>query len=114
MFVATSMAPMKGGLRLLNSPYDVTIKGDTLISFLPYAGGASSTTLGDQNLRFTSYNIKPTIKETKKGTQIEYRLTDQNNTGTYSFFISKNGTATLDVMSNFRDAVTYRGYIKAL
>jgi hypothetical protein len=114
MFVATSMAPMKGGLKLLNTPYDVTVKGDTLISFLPYTGSASSATPNDQNLRFTSYNVKSTVKDSRKGTQIELRLTDQNNTGTYSFFVLKNGTATLDVMSNFRDPVTYRGYIKPL
>ena len=114
IFIATSMTSGKAGASLLNSPFDVTIKGDTIISYLPYKGIGRSTKPDAGNLMFTSYHVSYLSSVTKGGFKVNINISDQNESGKYAFSIAKNGTASLFVSSNLRDPATYEGYIKGL
>src|SRR5690349_2178984 len=46
VFLANYAMPMRGGGISLNSPYDLTIKKDTLIAFLPFYGQAYKANYG--------------------------------------------------------------------
>lgn len=113
VFMATSMSSGINGFKMFNTPYDVTVKGDSLISVLPYMGMVNSARPDENNLNFSSDKISYNIKQTRKGYQVDINVNNQD-ARMFSFFILKNGTATLDVMNSRKDPVSFRGYIKKL
>ncbi len=113
VFIATSMSSVSGGLKMFNTPYDVSVKSDSLIVVLPYMGIANSARPDETNLNFISNKLSYTIKESRKGFQVDIAVADED-ARMFSFFILKNGTATLDVINSRREPVSYRGYIKKL
>src|SRR5687768_3644853 len=56
VFDARTVSPIGGPTRQLTSSYDFTVKGDSVLSFLPYFGRAyvAPMTSADAGLRFTS------------------------------------------------------------
>lgn len=113
VFMATSMSSGTNGFKMFNTPYDVTVKGDSMIAVLPYMGMVNSARPDENNLNFSSDKISYTIKQTRKGYQVDINVNNQD-ARMFSFFILKNGTATLDVMNSRKDPVSFRGYIKKL
>ncbi len=113
VFVATSMSSGSNGFKLFNTPYQVIAKGDSLFVELPYIGIANSARPDEANLNFTTDKISYNIKQNRKGYQLDINVNNQD-ARIFSFYILKNGTATLDVMSSRKDPVSYRGYIRKL
>jgi Domain of unknown function (DUF4251) len=115
VFEAQSVAPLRGGLRNLTSPYDVTVTKDSLVSYLPFFGRAynppyNSTTPA---LDFTSTNFSYAVSPHKKsGWDITIKPKDKTDVVQYFFTIYDNGNASLNVTSQSRDAISFSGYIR--
>ncbi len=95
--------------------YDVTVSRDTLISHLPYFGRAYTAPLNpsESGLDFTSTNFSYTVTPHKKsGWDVVVKPKDNTSVQQFSFTIYTNGTASLNVISTSRDAISFNGYIQ--
>jgi len=115
-FIAQYAQPLRGGQKYLTSDYDLRVKKDSLIAYLPYFGRAymdvpyNST---DEGIKFTSTKFDYKITEKKKGGwTITIVLQDVRRTQKLLLDVFTNGSATLQATSNSRDAITFQGYIK--
>ena len=116
VFIAQYAQPLRGGQRYLTSDYDLHIKKDSVTAYLPYFGRAymdvpyNST---DEGIKFTSTKFDYKIVEKKKdGWTITIVLHDVRRTQKLILEVFTNGSATLQATSNFRDAISFTGYIK--
>jgi hypothetical protein len=115
VFVAQSLTPISGKLRILTSEYDVKVSADSIISYLPYFGNAQQapTSSDDAGIIFTSTEFAYIYESSKKKSwDVSIKFRDQKNTTQFSFIIYDNGNASLNVTSLFRDPISFRGYIK--
>jgi hypothetical protein len=114
VFEARSVSPIGGPTRQLTSSYDLTVKGDSLISFLPYFGRAyvAPMTTADAGLRFTStdFTYQATARR-KGGWNIKIKPGDVNNVQHLNLTVSENGHASLQVTSNNRQPISFLGEI---
>ena len=115
VFLAQTAAPMSGRMLQLTSTYTVKITGDTLVCNLPYFGRVYQPTMNpsDQGLTFTSYQFDYTSKVRKKGGwDVTIKTKDQSSQKKLVFTIFENGNASLNVVSNDRQSISYRGVLK--
>ncbi len=115
IFMATSVTPMRGQTRFLDPTYDVRLKKDSVLSYLPYFGVAQTAPLPNENsgISFTSTNFDYSYISKKKGSwDVQVNFKDQTATREFHFLIYDNGNASLDVISNNRDPISFKGYIK--
>lgn len=115
VFEATSMSPMKGGMRQLTTLYTLQIKGDTVHCDLPYAGRAYQADYGgtDGGMKFDSYDIEYNMKVGKKGGwDVTIKTKDLRNNRQLRLTISENGSASLNINCNDRQPISYRGVVK--
>ncbi len=115
-FIAQYVQPLRGTQKYLTSDYDLRVKRDSVIAWLPYFGRAymdvpyNST---DDGIKFTSTKFDYKIVEKKKGGwTITIVLNDVRRSQKLFLDVFTNGSATLQVTSNSRDAITFQGYIK--
>ncbi|MBS1735055.1 MAG: DUF4251 domain-containing protein [Bacteroidetes bacterium] len=114
IFTAETMLPLRGEIKILNTPYDVTVGKDTLVSYLPYFGRAYQAPVSptDAGVQFTSVKFEYKVSPAKKnGWQVKIVPLDNTNIREMNFDIFNDGSAGLNVISNFRDAISYRGHI---
>ena len=108
------MLPMNGRSQELTSPYSLTIQGDTLISYLPYFGQAYSIPYGGgQGLVFTAPITVYSENFEMKGTaDISIRTRSEDDNYIYSIQIFKNGSTTIHVTPNKRQAISFYRTVK--
>ena len=114
VFVPQSVLPTTGRMRQLTSYYDVTLKGNTLISFLPYFGRTYTAPVDFTRsaLDFTSNSFEYNVENRKKGGwDVIVKPKDQTNVRQYMFTVFDNGSATLRVLSNNSQPITFNGYV---
>lgn len=116
IFIAQYAQPLRGTQKYLTSEYDLHVKKDSVIAYLPYFGRAymdvpyNST---DEGIKFTSTKFDYKIVEKKKGGwSITIVLHDVRRTQKLLLDVFANGSATLQATSNSRDAISFQGYIK--
>ena len=115
VFEAQSVTPLRGNFRNLTSSYDVTVKKDILISYLPYFGRAYNAPINETQsvLDFTSTNFSYSVSPHKKnGWDIIIKPKDKTEIQQYFFTVFDNGNASLNVTSTSRDAITFNGYVR--
>lgn len=116
IFEATYMNPMRGGARALTSDYDMHIKGDTIISYLPYYGQAYQAPMDPTKnaLEFTSTKFVYSVNTLKKGGW-EITIVPKDNRDVQKMFltVSEDGYATLRITSTNRDPISFDGTIEA-
>jgi len=115
VFVAESMNPLRGRLRTLTSPYDVTVLKDTLQSYLPYFGRSYNPSIAETTspLDFTSTNFSYSVSPFKKDAwTITIKPKDKSSIQQYHFTVFNNGSATLNVTSTSSDPISFNGRIK--
>jgi len=104
------MIPQAGPAKAVDN-YSITVDGDKIDSWLPYAGKATSVPYGGGK----GLTFKDSIKEYKdsgwKDDKREITMTITNEEDTYQYFLTvfDNGTATLSVNCRNRDGISYRG-----
>ncbi|WP_158826245.1 DUF4251 domain-containing protein [Mucilaginibacter lacusdianchii] len=99
----------------LNYNYDVRVRPDSVIAYLPYFGRttfAPAYNPSDNGVKFTSTKFGYDVKTTKKGnTVITITPQDAGYNRKMTFTISPQGSATLQMIITNRDAISYDGYI---
>lgn len=114
-FVAQSAIPTGRRTIQLTGRYDLTVMGDTLIAALPYFGRADVAPVNpaETGTRFTSVNYTYNVKEKKKGGwYIEFVPKDAPDYRKLTLDVSPNGYATLFVLHNFRQPISFYGNVE--
>lgn len=130
-FVATSATPLNGSdinsilskmpggasggnINLTGNNYDVRITKDSLIAYLPFYGRSYTAPITNEEsgFKFTSKNfVYDTTKRKRGGWDIRIYAKDVKDSPQLTFSISESGYATLSMVSNNRQAITYNGYL---
>jgi hypothetical protein len=115
-FLATYMLPQRGGGKVLTDTYyELNVRKDSVIAFLPYYGRAYFDVPynGDGGMKFTSTKFTYAVKDKKKsGWMITIKPTDVRNIEYLILNISPDGYASLSITSINRDYISYDGYLK--
>ena len=108
------MYPMKGSSRSVSYGYSVEVRNDSLISYLPYFGGAYNVPYGGgKGLNF-SERIG-SYRESQKNNgerQIEINVNNEEDTYIYLIKVFSNGNSSIDVTSRQRDHISYSGELE--
>ncbi len=101
------------GINLTGSVYDVVITKDSVVAYLPFYGRAYSTSMNnDENgYKFTSKDFTYESVKKKKGWSVVIKSKDVRDNVRMTLDISENGYASLSVLSNNRQSISYNGYI---
>lgn len=115
-FIAERVIPLRGTSRFLTSNYDIVVKKDSLTCFLPFFGRAFQAPMDPSNggIQFSSTNFTYTINE--KNNNAWDVIIKPNNKDVQQLYFNffSNGSATLNVVSTSRDAISFSGHIKKL
>jgi len=112
VFKAQTMTPSRGSLQQLNSEYDLTVKGDSVIAYLPYFGRAYSAPINSEGgINFTSAKSGYTAKQKKNRYEITIEPGDITDVQQLYLDIYENGRANLRVTSINRQPISFSGYI---
>ncbi len=116
VFKAQFALPMGGRSIQLTSDYDVQIKGDTVQAYLPYFGRAFSAPMNpnESGIQFTSTHFdyqQTASKKKKQSWNITIQPKDAQDVRQLIFRVFENGSATLQVVSNNRQTISYNGYV---
>ncbi len=114
-FNAESVNPQRGSVRYLSSGYDLVIKGDTVIAFLPFFGRAYSTPINtnEAGIKFTSTDFDYS-SEKKKKNRWEIRIKPADTPEIQELFLTifDNKKAFLRINNVRRESISYNGFIK--
>jgi hypothetical protein len=105
------MTPMKSGSKTLTSAYSITIKGDTIVSYLPYFGEAYSIPYGGgKGLNFKAKITGYNQMFDSKGKAI-IKVDTRNEEDQYHYFIEifPDGLTSINVRSNKRQSISFHG-----
>ncbi len=108
------MYPQRGPAKNVTGTYSLEVKGDSLISYLPYFGKAYQVPYGGgKGLNFIdTIEQYAATKDAKGRYQIAIGLTNEEDTYLYSLEVFDNGNATIDVRSKQREPISYSGMMQ--
>lgn len=114
VFKAQSASPMTGAPVQLSPGYDLTVNKDRVTAYLPYFGRATAAPIDPTvgGIKFTSQSFVYDVKTRKGGgwdVFIDFKDVADVRSMTLTFF--ENGNATLDVISNQREIISFKGTI---
>lgn len=115
IFVAERVNPLRGRSRSLTSEYDVTVKKDSLVSYLPYFGRAYQAPLNpsEGGIQFTFTNFSYDVNPAKNNSwNVVIKPKDYQEVQQFSFSIFDNGSATLNVTNTNKDPISFYGHVK--
>lgn len=114
VFKAQSAWPLQGPVVQLTPGYDMKLIQDSINTYLPYYGRAFTAGYGTEGgIKFTSKKFDYKLKEKSSGGwEITIKPSDTRDVSELSYSISANGYATLQVISNNRQAISYYGVIE--
>ena len=114
VFEATEALPMGGRTRQLTTYYGLKVSHDTLESTLPYFGRAYAAPMNpsDAGYIFTSTQYDMQVSKRDNGWDITIVPQDRHNGEKFVLTAFNNGTANLQVNSNNRQPITFRGRIR--
>ena len=100
--------------RQLTSDYDLTIAGDTVISYLPYFGRAYVAPIdpSEGGIRFTSTKFDYKLSQNGKSWKVMIKPKDSPRVQQLYLSIFDNGNATLQVVSTDRETISFNGYVE--
>ena len=116
-FIAERVNPLRGSSRILTGYYDVTVKPDTLICYLPYFGRAYQAPLDPTKggLDFKSYKFSYNVTLNDKDEwQVYISPKDNPDVQQLYFQVFGNGTATLNVVNSNRDPISFYGHVQKI
>ena len=112
--VVNRMYPMKGSSRSVSYGYSIEVRNDSLISYLPYFGGAYNVPYGGgKGLNFSErIGSYKEIQKNNGERQIEINVTNEEDTYIYLIKVFSNGNSSIDVTSRQRDHISYSGELE--
>ena len=113
-FRAQSAWPLQGTVVQLTAGYDMRVLQDSINAFLPYFGRAYTACYSTENwIKFISKKFDYKLKEKHKGGwELTIKPTDTRDITELTYSISTNGYATLQVISNNRQAISFYGIVE--
>jgi Domain of unknown function (DUF4251) len=114
VFTVQSISPLRGGTRQATSTWDLNVKPDSIVSYLPYFGRAFSASMDptQNGLNFTSTDFSYMMQKGKKnGWNITILPKDANDVQKMVLSIGSTGYGTLQVISNNRDPISFYGLV---
>lgn len=109
--------PGGGTIPLNTSVYDLQIKSDSVLAYLPYFGRAfmGLAEREDLSIKINSKKFLYELEKRKKrGWRIKIITQDLNRNFTLFLEIGESGYATLNVRDQFRQPISFYGYIDKL
>ena len=105
------MYPKSGRAQNVTSNYSLEVRGDSLVSYLPYFGRAYSVPFGGGKALNFAAPIKSYHSEKgKKGrTKVEIKVDNTEDYIKYMLDIFPDGNTTIDVIPREREAITFSG-----
>lgn len=108
--------PLRGKPINLSSSYDLTIRNDSAIAYLPFFGYATQTpfTETEGGIRFAqkTENYIKTALSNEKGWSIKFEVNTREYNYKFNITVFDNGNTTMDVISIQRDPIFFYGEIK--
>lgn len=103
--------PMGGKSLNLTSSYSLEMRGDSVISHLPYFGRAYAVPYGGgEGLLFTEVITDYSLSYDKKGTaKIRFHARTEEDNYTFNVEVFKNGSSVIRVAPVNRQSITYYG-----
>jgi hypothetical protein len=114
-FLAQYAQPLSGRQIPLTTEYTLTVRNDSLLSYLPYFGQAYVAPINpeDAGLMFTSTNFDYVANSTNKGGYtITIKPKDEAKANQLILNITSTGYASLQVLSQNRQAISFRGVMR--
>ena len=114
VFRAQSAWPLQGKVIQLTPGFDMRVMIDSINTYLPYYGRAYTAGYNQAGgISFTSSKFDYKLKEKQKGGwDLTIKPSDANDVTQLTYSISTNGFATLQVISNNRQAISFYGVIE--
>lgn len=114
IFDVNQAIPLAGQPVNVSGSFDARITNDTIISYLPFFGVGYVGDFGrtEGPFDFTQKIENYSFKTTKKGYQIKFDVRNKNDYLSFFFHIGKTGSATLDIHSRNRQAMSFYGDIE--
>jgi hypothetical protein len=114
IFEAQRVYPLTSSSRFLTPGYDLSVRGDTIISYLPFFGRAYSAPVNpaEGGIKFTSTSFKYSMKKQKNKWDVTIIPRDASDVQQMDLDIFDNGTATLRVTNTNRQPISFNGYIE--
>jgi hypothetical protein len=114
VFKAQSAWPLQGTVVQLTQGYDMKVLQDSINTYLPYFGRAyTASYTSEGGINFTSKRFDYKLKEKQKGGwEINIKPQDAKDISSLTYSVSVNGYATLQVISNNRQAISYYGVVE--
>lgn len=116
VFKADVANPMTGKSVQLSPGYELTVNKDRITAYLPYFGRATTAPIDptDGGIKFTSQSFVYNVKARKGGGwDVIIDLKDVATVSSLTLTFFDNGNATLDVSSNQRDPISFKGMVSA-
>lgn len=106
--------PRSGRVVNVSPDYSLEVKGDTLVSYLPYFGRAYNVPYGGgKGYNFTAPITDYQATKNRKGnTRITFRTYNEEDVITFMLDIFPNGNATIDVTAREREPISYSGQME--
>lgn len=131
IFVATTALPMStqeisailnklnsplasGAINLSGSNYDLVVKKDSVVAYLPFFGRSYSPSLDpdDAGIKFKSKDFTYVKTNRKKGGwNIVIVPKDVKDYQKLTLYVTESGYGTLNVINNNRQPISFNGYI---
>ena len=107
------MLLMQGASRSVSYGYSVTVKNDSLFSYLPYFGRAYDVPYGGgKGLSFDAPIGHYHETQSNNGSrQIDIELKNEEDNYTYHITVFDNGSSSIDVQARKRERISYNGDI---
>lgn len=114
VFKAQSAWPLQGTVVQLTQGYDMKVLQDSINTYLPYFGRAYTANYNSEGgINFTSKKFDYKLKEKQKGGwEITIKPQDAKDINELTYSVSTNGYATLQIISNSRQAISYYGVVE--
>ena len=109
------MYPRRGKAKTVSSDYGLEVKGETLVSYLPYFGRAYSVPYGGgKGLDFTALISEYKAEKDDKGTtKISILVNNEEDDFSYFLTVFDNGQSTIDVRAREREPISFSGDLTA-
>ena len=108
------MLPLGHGARRLSYGYDLAVRGDSIISYLPYFGRAYQLPYGGgKGLNFTAKINRYVLEKGKKGLmRVTIDTRNEEDVYTYSLEVYPSGKCAVHVQSQNKRPIDFSGTMK--
>ena len=105
------MYPRRGKAKTVSSDYGLEVKGDTLVSYLPYFGQAYNVPYGGgKGLNFTETITEYHSQKLSNGaTQLLIKVKNEEDVYNFTLEVFDNGSTSIDMNSRERESINYSG-----